>query len=92
MQPSFWAQELEHDFDQAIGPAFQGCLNPVKFKHKPHNSVRPISELDDPSVEGFRTACGTDWIMPEKARHWRHAYFEEGIITALVVIEVGVSM
>lgn len=81
--PAFWARALPHDFEEAIGPAFQGCLDPAKFKRKPNSSVRPIDAADGLAVEKFRTACGPDWNMPENAGHWRHAYFEDGIITAM---------
>jgi len=83
MQPAFWKRALGHDFDQAIGPAFQGCLNPTNFKPKPNVAVRPIIDADDLAVEEFRTACGSDWNMPDNANFWRHAYFEEGIISAM---------
>ena len=81
--PTFWARALSHDFEQAIGPAFQGCLNPAKFRHRPNDSVRPVGDADGLAVEEFRNACGPDWNMPDDARLWRHAYFENGFITAM---------
>jgi hypothetical protein len=83
MLGAFWARALSHDFERAIGPAFQGCLDPAKFRHKPDRSVRPVDDIDGPRVEGFRTACGPDWNMPDTAGLWRHAYFEEGIVAAM---------
>jgi len=83
MLPTFWAQALPHDFEQAIGPAFQGCLDPANFKHKPNDSVRLVGDADRLAVEEFRTACGADWSMPDDAGHSRYACFEDGDITAL---------
>jgi hypothetical protein len=85
MLPTFWARALGHDFERAIGPAFQGCLDPARFEHKPNNSVRPVDDSDRAAVEQFRAACGPDWNdgALDKAGFWRHAYFEEGLITAM---------
>jgi hypothetical protein len=83
MRPTFWSRALARDFEQAVGPAFQGCLNPAEFKHKPSSSVRPVGDADGLAIGEFRTACGHDWNMPDNARLWRRAYFEEGIITAM---------
>lgn len=83
MQDTFWARVLQHDFERAIGPAFQGCLDPAKFKHKPNNLVRPVDDADGLAVEEFRTACGPEWNMPDNADLWRYAFFEEGVITAM---------
>lgn len=83
MLPTFWARALPADIERAVGPAFQGCLEPAKFKHKPNVSVRPICAADGVAVEAFRGACGADWNMPGNAELFRHASFEEGGITAL---------
>jgi hypothetical protein len=76
MLPAFWAQALARDFERAIGPAFQGCLERTKFIHKPNSSVRPVDDADSLAVEAFRSVCGSDWNMPDNADLWRHAYFE----------------
>lgn len=83
MEAGFWSQALGHHFERAIGPAFQGCLDPAKFVPKPSRAVRPVTEADVSEVERFRAACGTDWNMPDEAQHWRHAYVEVDGITAL---------
>jgi hypothetical protein len=85
MLPTFWAQALQHDFERAIGPAFQGCLDPTRFEHKANSSVRPVDDSDCAAVEQFRAACGPDWNDGglDKAGLWRHAYFEGGLITAM---------
>lgn len=83
MRPSFWARVLADDFERAIGPAYQGCLDPANFRQEPRGAVRPVGDADHSAIEVFRTACGEDWNMPDNATHWRHAYFEEGAVTAL---------
>lgn len=85
MRPSFWTGAFGKDFDRAIGPAFQGCLEPARFVHKPNNSVRAVDDSDRAAVEQFREACGADWNdgALDKAGLWRHAFFERGLITAM---------
>lgn len=83
MRETFWARRLARDFERAIGPAFQGCLDPAKFQHRPRSSVRPLGDADEPAIEEFRAACGSDWNMPDNAGLWRHASFDDGGITAL---------
>jgi GNAT superfamily N-acetyltransferase len=83
MQPAFWEQGLSDAFELAIGPAFQGRLDPVKFVKRANACVRSIGGADDRAVEQFRTACGAEWNMPDDATSFRHAYFERGVITAL---------
>lgn len=82
MQAAFWARALAHDFDRAVGPAFQGCLDPARFAHRPNASVRAVGDADGPALEALRAAC-PDWNLPAEAEHWRHAYVEGGRITAL---------
>ena len=81
--PTFWEKALSQAFERVIGPAFQGCLEPGKFRPRPNGSVRALEDRDAPAVEEFRTACGEDWNMPDNAELFRHAYFEGGTITAL---------
>lgn len=83
MQMDFWQRALSGAFERAIGPAFQGCLDPAKFVHPPNACVRSIDADDDGAVERFRIACGDEWNMPDGATSFRHAYFEAGVITAL---------
>lgn len=83
MLPTFWARALPRAFEQAIGPAFQGSLDPVKFEHRSNSAVRPVEDADELALEEFRTACGEGWNMPDDARLWRHAFIEQGIVTAL---------
>jgi len=85
MLASFWARALPHDFDRAIGPAFQGCLDPARFECKRNSSVRAIGDTDRGAVEEFRTLCTLDWNDGglDKAGLWKHAYFEDGRITAM---------
>ena len=83
MLPAFWSRALPHDFERAIGPVFQGCLDGARFEHEPDRSVRPVDDADGLAVDTFRTLCGSDWNMPDNADLWRHAHFEEGTITAM---------
>jgi hypothetical protein len=85
MMPTFWAQALPQDFDSAVGPAFQGCLDPARFTHRSNSSVRPVGDGDRVAVERFQAACGPDWDVGglDGARHWRHAAFQAGLITAM---------
>jgi len=81
--PQFWLRALPGDFERAVGPAFQGCLDPTKFKARSTAAVRLVRDADALALDEFRAACSSDWNMPDDARLWRHAYFEDGIITAL---------
>jgi len=85
MLSSFWAQALPHDFERSIGPAFQGCLDPRKFEHRPHHAVRRVDDSDGAALDEFRAACDADWSDGglDRAPLWRHAYFEEGRMSAL---------
>jgi len=75
MLASFWARALPHDFDRAIGPAFQGCLDPARFECKRNSSARAIGDTDRGAVEEFRTLCTLDWNDGglDKAGLWKHA-------------------
>ena len=81
--PTFWQFALSHDCERIIGPAFQGCLEPAKFKAQPSGSVRALVGADALAVEEFRSACGEDWNMPDNAELFRYAYFEAGTVTAM---------
>lgn len=81
--PKFWERALSHDYERVIGLAFQGCLEPAKFKPQPNGSVRALSDADGLAVEDFRKACGEDWNMPDDADLFRCAHFEAGAITAM---------
>jgi hypothetical protein len=85
MLSTFWARVLPHDLERAIGPAFQGCLDPQDFKHKPNSSVRPVDDCDSGAIEEFRAACGPDWNDAglDDAGLWKHACVEDGLITAM---------
>ena len=84
MLQSFWLRALADDFEQTIGPAFQGRLESANFKPAPNQAVRPVDEDSDGSaLHEFRMRCGPEWNMPDKATFWRHAYFDEGRIVAL---------
>jgi GNAT superfamily N-acetyltransferase len=84
--PSSLAEAFGADFDRAIGPAFQGCLHPAGFAHRSMPHVRTLVPADSDSVAVFKTECGTsEWRNSalDEAASWRHAYFDQGQITAL---------
>lgn len=84
-QPSL-AGALGADFDQSIGPAFQGCFEPSGFANKSTRQVRTLVSADIDAVEVFRMECGTsEWGTSglDEAVAWRHVYFDQGKITAM---------
>ena len=83
MRAPFWAAALGDAFDRAIGPAYQGCLDPADFSPRSSDAVRAVGDADDAAIEALRTACGEDWNMPDDATQWRHAWFEDGAAMAL---------
>lgn len=85
LQSAFWDQVLQQDFDRGIGPAFQGCLDPTRFMHRPNSSVRPVDDSDRTAIEEFRATCAADWTDGglDNAGLWRHAYFEDRVVTAM---------
>lgn len=82
LDPALWEQALPRDFDRAIGPAFQGSLEPSRFNPILNSFVRPVRDLDSAAAAKFRTACGAEWNLPDEATQWPHAYFDEGSISA----------
>jgi hypothetical protein len=82
MEAAFWEHALPRDFDRAVGPAFQGSLEPARFKRILNPFVRPVRHTDVTAAESFRTACGAEWNLPDEATQWPHAYFDEGSISA----------
>jgi hypothetical protein len=73
MQATFWERALAQDFERAIGPAFQGCLDPARFANESNGAVRPVEDSDGAAIDELRAACGEDWNMPDNATLWRHA-------------------
>jgi GNAT superfamily N-acetyltransferase len=77
---------FDRDLEQCIGPAFQGCLEPDRFRAAPCEHVRSLTEADSLAVASFREACAIeDWRDSglEKAGLHRAAYFEDDAITAM---------
>jgi GNAT superfamily N-acetyltransferase len=86
MDQSALAEALGADFDRAIGPAFQGCLETAGYAHRSTPQVRTLVAADIEASEIFRRECGaSDWGSSglDAATAWRHAYFDQEKITAM---------
>jgi GNAT superfamily N-acetyltransferase len=86
MDQSSLAQALGSSFERAIGPVFQGCLEPARLTNRPALHVRALVPEDVDSIETFRVECGTaDWGTSglDGAVSWRHGYFDDERITAM---------
>lgn len=85
MKPDFWTQALQGDFDRAIGPAFQGSLDPTSFEPRANTSVRPVADSDRAAIEQMKADSGADWDAGglDRAPLFRHAYFEGGVVAAM---------
>jgi ribosomal protein S18 acetylase RimI-like enzyme len=80
------AEALGADFERAIGPAFQGCLEPSRFAHRADARVRKLSLADQSLIDRFRIECRTDaWDSSglAKAELWRYACFQGDRIMAM---------
>ena len=63
LDESEWRTILGDDFDRAIGPAFQGCLDPARFR-KVHDENTRFVEPSDPALSAFRSECDPEeWAM-----------------------------
>jgi GNAT superfamily N-acetyltransferase len=54
-----WRTILGEDFEVAIGPAFQGCLDPSRFRRAHDGSTRFLDQ-SDPALSAFRSECTQD--------------------------------
>lgn len=85
MDQASLADVLGADFERAIGPAFQGCLEPSRLLNRVTPQVRSVKAADADAVELFRLECGAaDWETSglTKAELWQ-AYFDDDRITAI---------
>jgi GNAT superfamily N-acetyltransferase len=58
LDEAFLADLLGEDFEYLIGPAFQGCLDPARFRHLHASEVRRLTPEDNVAYEQFRSRCG----------------------------------
>ncbi len=84
---SFLVELLDGDLERLIGPAFQGCLEPRRFRPTPSGDVRFIGRDDSAAVDRFRAECGAgEWEkssgLDEVTNHMA-AYFDGKRITAM---------
>jgi GNAT superfamily N-acetyltransferase len=82
---SFLEDLLGNDFEHLIGPAFQGCLDPLQFRHVENGNVRRLAPADA-SVHQFRADCNLeDWADSglAKATGPLMGYFQDATLTAL---------
>ena len=77
---------LGSDFERLIGPAFQGALEPARFRPVPSVNVRFVGPDDSAAVARFRIECGVDgWEsggLDEVKQHMA-AYFDGERIAAM---------
>jgi GNAT superfamily N-acetyltransferase len=73
-------------FDRHIGPAFQGSLDPDRFRPVTHPEVRPPTASDSDAVVAFASECrdaGWDYYGLEEATLYRSAWFEGRRVVAM---------
>jgi len=83
---NFLRELVGSDFDSLIGPAFQGCLDPRRFRPVASENVRFVGPKDVTAIARFREACSpADWEHSglDKAPLHQVAYFEDSMITAM---------
>jgi hypothetical protein len=85
MRTAFLTKALADDCEQAIGPAFQGCLDPERFTRRAAPRVRKLVAADAGALDALRAACGPDWDAGgfDKTDAWRYGYFDDEGITAV---------
>lgn len=83
----FLVTSLDGDFEQVIGPAFQGCLETGRFQPTLSGNVRFIGHDDSAAVDRFRAECGAEeWEKSsglDEVTHHMVAYFDASRITAM---------
>ena len=85
-EEAFLRQMVGDAFDSLIGPAFQGCLDPRRFRPVSSENVRFVKPNDAPAIARLREACSpADWEHSGLDRAPLHqvAYFEDSMITAM---------
>jgi GNAT superfamily N-acetyltransferase len=80
LEESEWRAILGDDFDRAIGPAFQGCLDPARFR-KVHDENTRFVEQSDPAFSAFRSE-----FDPEE---WEMAGLDEKVVSPIAACFVG---
>lgn len=83
---AFLVELLGSDFERLIGPAFQGCLDPGRFRPAPSTKVRLVGPDDSVAIGRFRADCGTeDWETAglSKVKHHMAAHFDGQRIAAM---------
>jgi GNAT superfamily N-acetyltransferase len=82
----FLASLLGDDIERVIGPAFQGCLEPSRFRPVVADGVRFVGPDDSAAVDRFRDECGEDvWQSGSlhKVENYMVAFFDGDEIVAL---------
>ena len=67
------------DFDRLVGPAYQGCLLPERFRPHASAQVRFLGPDDTAVVEAFRVECGED--------AWEYAGFGTATVYSAAIHE-----
>lgn len=86
LDEAFLASLLGDDIERVIGPAFQGCLEPSRFRPVVAGDVRFVGPDDTTAVDDFRAECGEDvWRSGSlhKVENYMAASFDGNEIVAL---------
>jgi GNAT superfamily N-acetyltransferase len=81
LDESEWRATIGEDFEVAIGPAFQGCLDPARFR-KVHDGNTRFLEQSDPAIAEFRSECTPDDWQLDKVEGPIAARFVDSKIVA----------
>jgi GNAT superfamily N-acetyltransferase len=86
LEPAVLRDLVGPDCGLIIGPAFQGCLDPARFRPHPDPHVRFLGPADTAALEAFRQGCDPeDWEAGGfgEAGPQMAAYWQGGAMTAL---------
>ena len=85
-EEAFLRELVGADFERIIGPAFQGCLDPGRFRPVSAPEVRFVGSTDGAAIDRFRLECGADDLASsalDKVRDHLAAFFQGTKIVAL---------
>jgi GNAT superfamily N-acetyltransferase len=86
LDEAFLLDLLGEDFEYLIGPAFQGCLDPTRFRHFHASEVRCLTSDDNVAYEQFRSECGAASLETsglDKAAGDLMGYFRNSTLVAV---------
>ena len=86
LEEAFLVELLGGEFERLIGPAFQGCLDPGRFRPASSADVRFVGPNDAAAVDQFRAECGPGgWETGglDEVKHHVAAYFQGERLVAM---------